>query len=168
MSTHLSKKEKRITIVLFSLIVVLLVTIAGTAIIYLQATQPMRQAKKEATELAQKYGNIETVDQFYRLSKNGTSYTVVGENKQNQTIAVFIPKDGTNIKVREMQSGIDQNEAKSVVLQAHADQNVYKENLGMLNDQPVWEVITKSKDGALNYYYVSFSDGKIIKEQQNI
>ncbi len=167
MSLQPSKSEKRITIMLFSLIVVFLIAIASTVIIYLQATQPMRQAKKEATALAQKYGKVDTVDAFYRLSKAETTYTVVGKNPENQTVAVFIPKDGTNIKVMEMQSGIDQNQATQLVQQAHNDQTIVKANLGLLDDQPVWEVITK-KDKVLNYYYLAFSDGKIVKEQQNI
>lgn len=166
MSAH-SKTEKRITVILLSLIVVLLVIIASVSIIYLQATQPMRQAKQEATTLAKQYGDVTTVDTFYRLSKNDTSYTVVGKNAKNQEVVVFIPKDGTNIKVLETTAGIEETKAKTIIKEAHPDQQIEKVNLGLLDGTPVWEVIT-TKDQAYSYYYLAFTDGSVLKEIQQI
>ena len=155
-------KERKKVIVLFTTIVILLLIILFASIFYIRSSRPMRQAKNEANNYAQKYAGIETVDDFYWFTRGKTSFTVLGTNKAGQDLVVIIPKSGDNVSVFRQSEGLTEEEVRAIVQKEHPGETFKKANLGMFEDQPTWEIVTKTDNG-LNYYLLQFKDGAEIK-----
>ncbi len=158
------KKESRITIILLVCIALLLAILALFSVTYFKATQPMKQAKQEATALAEKYGDVTQVDAFYRYTRNDTYYAIFGENKNNQAVIVLIPSSGKNVQVLNQSDGLSMQQAKAVVAKTAPKDTFERASLGMNEKQIVWEIVTKDESNQYHYYLVQFSDGKLVSE----
>ena len=44
----------------------------------------MQQAKREAVQMAEKYADLKTVDQFYWFNRDKTYFTVTGESNSGE------------------------------------------------------------------------------------
>ncbi len=85
-------KEHRRVVILLSAITVLLVVILFASIFYLRSSRPMRQARNEAIEIAERYTDLAEVEQFYWFTREETSFSIVGKDTNNNEIVVIIPK----------------------------------------------------------------------------
>ncbi|MCO8289575.1 DUF5590 domain-containing protein [Tetragenococcus halophilus] len=164
------KREKQKVTVLFVISMVLLFIIFFSIIFYIRASRPMRQAKKEAVEIAEEYANIDTVDDFYWFRRDENYFTVMGKDKNDQALAVIIPESGNKVTIEQQDDGLTELEAKQAVLREHEDESIEKASLGMVDDTPVWEVVTTDdEDGEdSNYYLLQFEDGEEVKDLQDI
>ncbi len=126
--------------------------------------------KKEAVEIAEEYANIDTVDDFYWFRRDENYFTVMGKDKNDQALAVIIPESGNKVTIEQQDDGLTELEAKQAVLQEHEDESIEKASLGMVDDTPVWEVVTTDdEDGEdSNYYLLQFEDGEEVKDLQDI
>ncbi|GAA3013976.1 DUF5590 domain-containing protein [Tetragenococcus solitarius] len=165
------KRETYKVTALFVISMVLLFIIFFSIIFYIRASRPMRQAKQEAVEIAEKYANIDTVDDFYWFTREKTYFTVMGKDESGRDLAVIIPKAGNKVTVEQQDDGLSEQEAKQTVLQNHKNETVEKASLGMVDNKPVWEIVTTgdnddAKDS--NYYLLQFEDGKEVKALRDI
>jgi uncharacterized protein YpmB len=161
-------QEKRKVTILLSLVAGLLVVIVGMVIFYLRANQPMAQAKKEAIAIAEKQANLQNADHFYWFTRKKTYFTVTGKNNQGSEIVVIIPRSGEKVTVLEQKDGLSEAQARETVTKAHPEAEVIKASLGMYDDQPVWEIMTKNSQKELTYYLVSFTKGETVREIKDI
>ena len=161
------QKEKRKIIALLIGITILLLIILFSSLSYIRATSPIRQAKAEATQLAKQYANIEEVDRFYWFTREDTYFSVLGKNQEQQDVVAIIPKSGENVTVLAQDEGLTEDEAKEKIFKDYPRETLRKATLGMFEDQPVWEVMTKGNKGN-NYYLLDFKDGKEVKVIRNI
>ena len=155
------KKERKKILILFSLIVALLVIILFSAIFYIRASRPMRQAKEEAIQLAKEHVDIQRVDQFYWFTREETYFSLVGETEAGKNVVVIIPKTGEKLLVFDEKDGLTQEQTRAVVQELAPQERIKKITLGMFNDQVVWEVMTKGND-ELHYYLIDFKDGSLV------
>lgn len=155
-----AKTEQRVGIVLISIIVLLLTIIVLASVFYIRSNRPMAQAKAEATEIAEKYANIKTVDKFYWFTRKETYFSILGKDDTNKEVAVIIPKSGDKVKVVDQKDGLSQNQAEQLVLSEQPKESILKSSLGLYEKEPVWEIVTENSKGDLTYYLISFSDGK--------
>lgn len=130
----------------------------------------MRQARQEAVEIAEEYANIDTVDDFYWFTREETYFTVMGKDENDRALAVIIPKSGDKVRVEEQSEGLSEQEAKQAVLQEHEDETIEKASLGIVDNDPVWEVVTtdENDDEGSNYYLLQFQDGEEVKNLRDI
>ncbi|WP_376765631.1 cell wall elongation regulator TseB-like domain-containing protein [Enterococcus durans] len=156
-------KEKIINRVLLGLIIFLLAVIVFSSIFYLRSSRPMMQAKKEATEIAEKYADLKEVDRFYWFTRKKTYFSLTGKNDKGQEIVVVIPKSGEKVKVLAQKDGLTEKEAKQKIADAYPDIQVEKATLGMYDDQVVWEITGENSHNELNYYLIAFDTGKEVK-----
>jgi uncharacterized protein YpmB len=162
-------QEKRKVTILLSLVAGLLVVIVGMVIFYLRANQPMAQAKKEAIAIAEKQANLQNADHFYWFTRKKTYFTVTGKNNQGSEIVVIIPRSGEKVTVLEQKDGLSEAQARETVTKAHPQEaEVIKASLGMYDDQPVWEIMTKNSQKELTYYLVSFTKGETVSGKSKI
>lgn len=161
------QKERKKVIVLLTMIVVLLAIILFSSIFYIRSSRPMRQAKKEAIAYAEKYADIETVDKFYWFTRDKTYFTILGQDKNGQDLVVIIPKSGEKVMVYPQSEGITEDKARSLVAQNHSGESFQKASLGLYDDTPVWEIVTKTDQG-LNYYLLQFKGGEEVKAITNV
>lgn len=164
----MKEKETLTTKVLLGLIVFLLAVIAICSMIYIRAQKPEHQAKTEAIAMAEKYADLEVPDKFYWFNREKTYFTVTGKDKHDRNVVVIIPKSGDAVKIYPAADGLTEAEAYEKVKEQHPDQPFKKASIGMYEDKPVWEIVTESKDDSLNYYLLSFEDGKEVKAVHNI
>ena len=157
----LEKKERKKILILFSLIVALLLIILFSAIFYIRASRPMRQAKEEAIQLAKEHVDIQRVDQFYWFTREETYFSLVGETEAGKNVVVIIPKTGEKLLVFDEKDGLTQEQTRAVVQELAPQERIKKITLGMFNDQVVWEVMTKGND-ELHYYLIDFKDGSLV------
>ena len=76
-------KEQRRVMILLGAIVFLLIVIIFSSIFYIRSTRPMRQARNEAIEIAQKYTDLKEVDQFYWFNRQASSFSLVGTDDKD-------------------------------------------------------------------------------------
>ena len=155
------KKERKKILILFSLIVALLSIILFSAIFYIRASRPMRQAKEEAIQLAKEHVDIQRVDQFYWFTREETYFSLVGETEAGKNVVVIIPKTGEKLLIFDEKDGLTQEQTRAVVQELTPQERIKKITLGMFNDQVVWEVMTKGND-ELHYYLIDFKDGSLV------
>ncbi|MFV0557025.1 MAG: DUF5590 domain-containing protein [Enterococcus sp.] len=158
-------RQDRILIIVAA---VLLSIILFSVIFYVRATRPMRQAEAETTAIAKKYADITTVDQFYWFNREKTYFSVTGTTAKGQEAAVIVPKAGEKVTVLDLSEGFTEEEARAQITSSYAQEEVQTAKLGMYDDQPCWEVVTKTSTAELNYYLLDFKSGEEIKKVTNI
>lgn len=162
------RNEARKNKILLSIVAVLLVMIVTMAIFYVRATHPRTQAKREATKIAKEYAHLESVDSFYWFTRKETYFSVFGKDDKGESVAVIIPKDGEKITVLNQKDGVDEQQLRQIIETDYKEKNIQKVSLGLYNDQPTWEVVTKNDDGLLSYYLVSFEKAEEIMVIKNV
>ncbi|MGN1280115.1 MAG: DUF5590 domain-containing protein, partial [Limosilactobacillus sp.] len=86
--------RKRVRNVLLVILVILLVG----WVTYAVSNQPRAAARRQAIQLAEKYGHLQDPQKFYIYNRESTFYTVAGKNQQGQPILVIVPQKGGNIR----------------------------------------------------------------------
>ncbi|KRM97504.1 hypothetical protein FC19_GL001545 [Liquorilactobacillus aquaticus DSM 21051] len=140
----------------------------GAFVIYSQLTSPRREARAEATKLAQKYAKLKTVKNFYWYNRQKTYFTVDGQNNSGQNIYVVIAQKGGQINIYSHDKGISDSQARSIVRKEHQPKKITKIAMGMWKNKPVWEITYLNKSNRLCYDLVSFKNGSMLKTIQNI
>ena len=162
------QKETRNTKILIGVIAALLVIIVVMTIFYIRSTQPRTQAKKEATEIAKEYAQLESVDNFYWFTRKETYFSVTGKNDKGEELAVIIPKAGEKVTVLNQKDGVEEGHIRQIIETDYKESNIQKISLGLYNDKPTWEVVTKNEDSSLNYYLLSFEKAEEIMIIKNV
>lgn len=160
--SQMDSKEKKTVVGLFISIVVLLVIILIFSLVYIRASRPMRQARDEAVELANKHVSLKSVDRFYWFTREETYFSLMAEDEKGKEIVVIIPKSGQEILILNQNEGITEKKAKSIIQKTFPNETVKKVTLGVYQEQVVWEVMTKASDEE-RYHLLDFNDGNLIK-----
>ncbi|MFC4770920.1 cell wall elongation regulator TseB-like domain-containing protein [Enterococcus hermanniensis] len=158
-----STKQQKLNHWLVGIIIFLLIVIVSVSMLFIRSNRPMQQAKKEAVKMAEKYADIEDVDHFYWFNLEKTYFTVTGKNKSGESLVVIIPKSGDKVKVLDQKAGMTEQQIENKFIEDYPDLTFEKANLGIYHDQTAWEVTAKDEAGAIQYYLLAFSDGKMIK-----
>ena len=122
--------------------------------------KPYQNAKTEGERLAKQYANLETVSQIDFFNGLESYYSVLGQDKNQKSIAVLIEKNGQKIYVYQLENAISQEKAEAVVREKGATE-IDKITFGRYADKPVWEI----KSGG-NYYLVDFESGSLIEKEK--
>ena len=122
--------------------------------------KPYQNCKTEGERLAKQYANLETVSQIDFFNGLESYYSVLGQDKNQKSIAVLIEKNGQKIYVYQLENGISQEKAEAVVREKGATE-IDKITFGRYADKPVWEI----KSGG-NYYLVDFESGNLIEKEK--
>ncbi len=158
-----SAKQNKLNRWLLGIVAFLLIILVAGSMIFIRSNRPMQQAKREAIQMAEKYADLETVDQFYWFNREQTYFTVVGKNKSQEEIIVIIPKSGDKVRVLAQKDGLTEEQAEATVKTNYPDVTVEKATLGIYRDKTAWEITAKDDQGAIYYYLLTFNDGKTIK-----
>lgn len=166
--TKTEKKDHRLEWGLGILIVVLLALIIGFVTVMYRSNRPRAQAEEEATAIAKKYTDLEEVSDFYWFTREKTYFSLLGEDKNGNEIAVIVPKDGNKVTVLNQKAGLSEQAALQSVAKAYPKEKVKQAKLGIYQEAPVWEVSTTADSGKVNYVLVSFDKGEEIKRVSDI
>lgn len=67
-----SAGQQRLNRWLLGIVAFLLIIIVVATMIFIRSNRPMQQAKREAVQMAEKYADLKTVDQFYWFNRDKT------------------------------------------------------------------------------------------------
>lgn len=149
------------------LLVILFVILVGW-LTYAASNQPRHAAKKQATQMAEKYAHLQDPQKFYIYNRESTFYTVTGKNQQGQPILVMVPQKGGHIRVLKQSAGLTANQVTNMTKQRRHPSTVLKVALGIFNDKTVWEVTYRNRKGQLCYDLINFKTGKYVQEINNL
>lgn len=154
---------KFITAFLLTLITVIAITV------FFNANKPIASAKNRAEEVAIQSGQITTVRDVQPYNGTASLVTVFGVNKDSEQVAVFVQEaEAKQLKEVKLKDGITAKEAMQIVVKDENPDKVMHILLGLEENEPVWEVAFKANNGKLNYVYLQFKDGKLLKRILNL
>ena len=156
------KKEKNSLLFQYIIGITLLTLVITSSFLYLVwlSMKPYQTAKVEGERLAKQYANLETVSQIDIFNGLESYYSVLGQDKNQKTVAVLIEKSSNNIYVYQLENGTSQEKAEAVVREKGATE-IDKITFGRYADKPVWEI----KSGG-NYYLVDFESSSLIEKEK--
>ena len=154
--------------VIVGTIVLLFLMIVSSYTIFYRSQQPILQAEKEATAIAEENANIQKVQDFYWYNGSETYFTLAGIDDNNEELYVIIKKDGGETTILNTAEVITESEAKSITQADKNPERILEARLGMENEEPVWEVTYKNANDTICYYLISAISGKWLKDIENI
>jgi uncharacterized protein YpmB len=135
-------------------------------LLFLRAHQPMFVAKKQTIAIAKSIVGMQKIKKFYHFTRKNTYYSVEGLDTKNRKVYVIVPKSGSKVTIIEKNQGI--TEEKAISLVKNSTSKVLFNNIGIYDNKPVWEIVTKSDLKNYNYYLLDFKTGEYVKEMKNI
>lgn len=95
--------------------------------------------------------------------------TVFGVNQDGEKVAVFVnEQDEKNFQEVKLADGVSKEQALQTVFKEHQVDKVLHVQLGIEENEPIWEVAFKNDSGKLNYVYILFKDGEWTKRILNL
>lgn len=153
------KKAKNNLLWQYGLGMTILFVVISASFLYLVSLgmKPYQTAKSEGEKLAQQYAGLEQADQVDLYNGLESYYSVLGHNKQQESLAVLIGKDDHKIYVYQLNQGISQEKAEALSKEKGAS-DIEKITFGRYQDKPIWEVKSGNQ-----YYLVDFETGAVIQ-----
>ncbi|WP_283621877.1 cell wall elongation regulator TseB-like domain-containing protein [Limosilactobacillus avium] len=149
------------------IIAILMVLLLGWSI-YAVSNQPRAAAKRQATQMAEKYAHLQHPQHFYIYNRESTFYTVTGKNQSGQPIMVIVPQKGGNIRVLKQNAGLSAQQVRAMTNRNRHPAKILKVAPGVFNDKTVWEVTYRNKKGNLCYDLINFKTGHYVQEINNL
>ncbi|OLN23216.1 hypothetical protein BTO30_04395 [Domibacillus antri] len=147
--------------------VVVIAIIVG--IMYNNAQKPYEKAKATAVQEAKEKAALTEVGEVYVYNGTNAYYAVTGKDESGRNTAVWIARDGKSEPVvKPLDTGVTEKEARALFTEEAGHVEILSLTLGMEKETPVWLFTFKNENGRLNYYYLSFEDGKWWKKVENI
>ncbi|PLR82678.1 cell wall elongation regulator TseB-like domain-containing protein [Bacillus sp. V33-4] len=145
-------------IIIISIAVVILIGLAAN--VYLNALKPVKAAEQKAAAIANAKTDLQSIKDFSIFNGDETYYVVKGTNSKNEKTIVWIPEKGGEILERKEAEGISREEAINKVREEKNPEKILSVRLGMVDNQPAWEIYSQSESGLINYYYLDFDTGE--------
>ena len=110
----------------------------------------------------------EKITDFYWFNTEETYYSLAGITTEGQQMYAIVSPDKKEVTVLQQDAVINEQEARSITKQAKNTDEILEARLGMIKDEPVWEVNYRTKNQRIGYYYISAKNGQWIKDIENI
>ncbi|MGX7073533.1 cell wall elongation regulator TseB-like domain-containing protein [Falseniella ignava] len=155
------KQAKNKLLLQYGIGISLVLLVITTSFLYLisLSMKPYQEARSEGEKLAKQYAELEKADQVDFYNGLESYYSVLGQNKKQEAIAVLIEKKDQKIYVYQLDKGISQDKAATISKEKGAGE-IDKIIFGRYQDKPIWEV--KSGD---HYYLVDFETGALVNKE---
>lgn len=153
---------------LVGLSLLFVIAFAATAVIYLNAVKPVKQAEEKAVHQALEKTALTEVDQFSVYHGEETFYIVQGEDKKGTKLIAWIPEKKGKVIVKKSSDGITRDQAVKKVLAEMDSGDIISVKLGMENGIPLWEIHSQTKENLLNYHSIVFETGEWLKKIENL
>lgn len=152
-------------------IIVFLLSLASviTILVFYNAYKPIADAEEQASEAAIESGQLVSVQSTEIFNGTNTIVTVFGKDQEGNEKAVFVEKNKQEQYAEVvLADGITAKNALDIVKKELDVQKVMHVSLGVVDEDPMWEIAFKSGNGKLNYVYLSFENGQWKKRILNL
>ncbi|MBS4750613.1 hypothetical protein GMA11_05655 [Granulicatella sp. zg-ZJ] len=129
---------------------------------------PYNKAKQEAAQLVFNDGIMKKIDDFYLYQFDKTVYGLYGDSQDNKKIYVVIDVESSQAQIYETSELIDKDKAKEVAMNEENTIQILNVTLGLMKNEPIWEVSYKSSQVSLGYMRISAKTGQIIQHIKTI
>lgn len=140
--------------------------------VYLNATEPVKEAEAKAVEIAARETSLDDFSNFQLYSGEETYYVLLGKNAREQDVYVWISEKNHKVQTRIAKKGITKKEALNKLYEEKNPEEIIEVRLGMARvkktDRPAWEIFYRNDSDTLNYYYVDFDTGEKLRAIDNL
>ncbi|OKL37964.1 DUF5590 domain-containing protein [Domibacillus mangrovi] len=138
-------------------------------IMYNNAQKPYEKEKATAVQVVKEKAALTELEEVYLYKSTNVFYTATGKDENGKNVAVWIAKDGKSEPIiKPIAAGVTEKEARALFKKEAGNVEILSLTLGMENETPVWLFTFENKNGNLNYYYLSFANGKWWRKIENI
>ncbi|WP_314077961.1 DUF5590 domain-containing protein [uncultured Granulicatella sp.] len=145
-----------------------LVIFFGAARIFYLSQSERLKAKDLAVEIAAQKVQFTKITDFYWFNTEETYYSLAGITTEGQQLYAIVSPEKKEVTVLQQDAVINEQEARSITKQAKHTDEILEARLGMIKDEPVWEVNYRTSNKRIGYYYISAKNGQWIKDIENI
>jgi uncharacterized protein YpmB len=136
--------------------------------IYLNATEPIADAKSRATAIVKEKTEITDITEFSLYHGSKAYYVIEGSNKEGEQLIAWVPEKGGKIVVLPAKEGITKSEAINTLSNEVSPDQIIDVRLGIEKNNPLWEIYYRSSNDKINYYYIDFETGEEVREIKNL
>lgn len=139
------------------------------AIMYNNAQKPYEQEKETAVQAIKEKAALTEVEKVYLYNSKNVFYTATGKDENGKKVAVWLARDSKSEPViKSLATGVTEKEARALFKKEAGNVKILSLTLGMEKETPVWLFTFENEKGNLNYYYLSFMNGKWWRKIENI
>lgn len=142
--------------------------IVGTSLLLNKSLSPLKQAKNETINLAEKKAGLAEAKDFYWYNGNDTYFTVTGKAKDGQNLIIIVKQDDGSIQSIEQKGTFSKAEAINKVRELEEPARILEARIGIHNALPIWEVSFRQEDGLIGYTMLSLATGEWVRTIKNI
>lgn len=151
--------------VLTAIFLVLLISILG---VFMQSQARINQAEEETVNLVKYDFNVDKINKFYWVTTDNTYFSLDFIDDEGVQHFAIVAQEGGDILYFSENEIISEQDANDLTINETSMTNIIQTRLGLLNNEPVWEVTLKNDNNTLTYYYVNALTGLWVKTISNI
>jgi uncharacterized protein YpmB len=93
---------------------------------------------------------------------------IQGNNKKQEKLIAWIPEKGGKIVVLRAEDGITKSEAINTLSNEVSPDQIIDVRLGIEKNNTLWEVYYRSSNDKINYHYIDFETGEVLRGIKNL
>lgn len=136
----------------------LIILLTGLGL-YISVNSDLRAAENSTLKLVEKDYQVSQVTEFYWVTINETSYSMKFVDKVGQTYYAIMNQDATTPTYYSENDLISQQDAESIAASDLENTRILNTRLGLMDNDPTWEIVLKNEDNTLIYYRLDARDG---------
>lgn len=160
---RLSRRTVSILTVLIAAILFFLLSV------FILSQSPIEQAKEETINLVNIDHPVESTENFYWLTTpKETYFSLEFTTTDNKKMYAIVTRDGGESTYFNYNELITKEDALAIAVNDIKPKEVQQSRLGLIDNQPVWEVTFIDENSDMGYYYISAKDGAWIQTISNL
>lgn len=142
--------------------------IVGVTTVLSKSVSPLKQARTETIDLAEREADLVETDDFYWYNGNETYLTVTGKDSEDEEIIVIVKQEGGSIEVIDQKDTFSKGEAIRKVWELDSPVRILEARIGIHDDLPIWEISFRQDNGRIGFTMLSLRTGEWIRTIKNI
>lgn len=160
---HLSRRTVSILTVIIAVILLFLLSV------FMFSQRPIEQAREETTSLINIEYPVEDTSDFYWLTTpDETYFSLEFTTTDDKQMYAIVARDSGETVYYDYNELITNDDALAITVNDLDPLEVQQARLGLVENEPVWEVTYTDKESRMGYYYISAKDGSWIQTISNL
>ena len=160
---HLSLRTVSILTVIIAVILLFLLSV------FMFSQRPIEQAREETTSLINIEYPVEDTSDFYWLTTpDETYFSLEFTTTDDKQMYGIVARDSGETVYYDYNELITNDDALAITVNDLDPLEVQQARLGLVENEPVWEVTYTDKESRMGYYYISAKDGSWIQTISNL
>lgn len=149
--------NKKVFNVLLGIVAVITLAIWG---VYLSSQSLPAHAQAETFAKAKATAGVKSIDDFYILNKQDTTYALIGHDKNHKPVFFAYNPQTKQTKTTSAEGMVSEKNALAITQHDLPKAKVGEARLGLDREAFVWEVSFTDEKGHLGYHYLKATNGE--------